>query len=122
MVENYKYIIHGGDQMKKIILILCLSMLLSFVSTNVPTTSSVAFAATSLSQVLAEGYTLKSTGGYPDKDIQTAEAITLANNNTTVATVMAAKTKFNTWKDVQKLFNVSNTAYAKALVKIKAAK
>jgi hypothetical protein len=104
--------------MKKIILTLCLSMLLSFVSTNFSTTSSVAFAATSVSAIKTEGKALK---GYSAADVQAAEAIALASNNT-VATVAAKKTKTNTWKTVQKLFNVSDTAYAKALLQIKTAK
>jgi hypothetical protein len=104
--------------MKKIVLTLCLSMLLSFVATNFSTLNSVAFAATSVSVIKTEGKALK---GYSATDVQAAEAIALASNNT-VSTVMVKKTKLNTWKAVQKLFNVSDAAYAKALLQLQTAK
>lgn len=105
----------------KIVFALCFSMLLSFVTANFSAMSSVASAAavtTSVSVIKSEGKALK---GYSAVDVQTAEAIALASNNK-VAAVAAKKTKVNTWKAVQKLFNVSDAAYAKSLAQIKAAK
>ncbi len=102
---------------KKMIVALCFSMLLSFTVTNFSNMNTIAFASSSESQAKSEIDALKAKG-YSDSDIQSAGAIAVASNNS-ISTVAAKKTKSNTWKDVQKIFNVSDSAYNQALQKIK---
>jgi len=105
---------------KKMIVALCFSMVLSFTVINFSNMNTVVFAASSESQAKSEIDALKAKG-YSESDVQSAGAIAFASNNS-IATVAAKKTKTNTWKDVQKIFNVSDAAYNQALQKIKTMK
>jgi len=102
---------------KKMVVALCFSMLLSFATVTFSNTNAVVFASSSESQAKSEIDALKAKG-YSSSDIQSAGAIAVASNNS-ISTVAAKKTKSNTWKDVQKIFNVSDAAYNQALQKLK---
>ena len=105
---------------KKMIVALCFSMVLSFTVMNFSNMSTVVFAASSESQAKSEIDALKAKG-YSESDVQSAGAIAFASNNS-ISTVAGKKTKSNTWKDVQKIFNVSDAAYNQALKNIKSMK